>query len=59
MEYLKYQMHAAGNYKADWVNTKTGNIDKTEDIVGHTGGNKVLISPGYSEDIALRILSSA
>ncbi|MFZ3169764.1 MAG: hypothetical protein WA130_19295 [Candidatus Methanoperedens sp.] len=49
----------AGNYKADWVNTKTGNIDKTEDIVGHTGGNRALLSPGYSEDIALRILSSA
>jgi hypothetical protein len=49
----------AGNYKADWVNTKTGNIDKKEDIVGHTGGNKALLSPIYSEDIALRILSSA
>ncbi len=48
----------AGDYKAEWVNTKTGVIDKTENISGHTGGNKTLVPPAYSEDIALRILFS-
>ncbi|MBI5477313.1 MAG: hypothetical protein HY906_00570 [Deltaproteobacteria bacterium] len=46
----------AGSYRAEWVNTKNGNVDKTEDFA-HGGGNKTLASPGYSEDIALRIRS--
>jgi hypothetical protein len=43
-----------GAYKADWVNTKTGQVDKAEDF-DHAGGAKMLISPAYEEDIALRI----
>lgn len=43
----------SGNYKSEWINTRTGTIDKTEII---TGGSKTLISPGYIEDIALRIV---
>ncbi len=43
-----------GAYKAEWVNTKTGNIDKIE-MLEHTGGNRVLHSPQYIDDIALRI----
>ena len=41
-----------GSYKAEWVNTKTGKVDKIEEI---KGGTVNLSSPEYSEDIALRI----
>lgn len=45
----------SGEYVADWVNTKTGIVDKTEPF-SHNGGDKVLSSPTYTEnDIALRI----
>jgi hypothetical protein len=44
----------AGTYKAEWVNTRTGVVDKVEDFQ-HAGGERVLASPPYSEDIALRI----
>ncbi len=43
-----------GTYKAEWVNTKTGNVDKKERF-RHAGGNRTLHSPKYSNDIALRI----
>ncbi|MDD5687534.1 MAG: chitobiase/beta-hexosaminidase C-terminal domain-containing protein [Elusimicrobia bacterium] len=48
----------AGNYKAEWVNTKTGNIDKTETFTQNSTGSKVLTPPAYTEDIALRILDT-
>jgi hypothetical protein len=44
----------AGRYRAEWLNTKTGQIDKAERF-GHPGGGRPLASPKYSEDIALRI----
>jgi hypothetical protein len=47
----------AGNYKAQWINTKTGKIDK-EETFEHTGGNRTLVSPQYVDDIALRIRKS-
>ena len=47
----------AGNYKAQWINTKTGKIDK-EETFEHTGGNRTLVSPQYADDIALRIRKS-
>ena len=43
-----------GNYKAQWLNTKTGNVEKTETL-RHPGGKQQLSSPPYSEDIALRV----
>jgi hypothetical protein len=43
-----------GHYCAEWVNTKTGRIEKTEEF-DHPSGNKTLVSPDYKEDIALRI----
>jgi Cellulase (glycosyl hydrolase family 5) len=43
-----------GAYKAEWVNTKTGAVDKAEDF-DHAGGVRKLVSPAYEEDIALRI----
>ena len=44
----------AGTYRAEWVNTKTGNIDKKETFQ-HRGDNRTLHSPKYVDDIALRI----
>ncbi len=43
-----------GAYKAEWVNTKTGKVDKKETF-RHTKGNRTLYSPRYIDDIALRI----
>ncbi len=43
-----------GAYKAEWVNTKTGVVDKTEEL-NHNGGIRTLVSPDYEEDVALRI----
>lgn len=45
----------AGDYRAEWVNTKTGKCDKSEDFQ-HRGGDKMLKSPLYAEDIALRLM---
>ncbi len=44
----------AGNYQAEWVNTRTGKVDAVEDV-RHAGGECLLKSPEYTEDIALRI----
>jgi len=44
----------AGNYNAEWLNTRTGQIEKAE-MFEHSGGARKLSSPDYSEDMALRI----
>jgi len=56
-ENVKYLLFVLpkGNYIAEWVNTKTGNIVRKEKFK-HTGGEKKLELPKYTEDIALRIL---
>ena len=43
-----------GVYKAEWVNTKTGEVEKTETF-RYGGGDRTLRSPKYTDDIALRI----
>jgi hypothetical protein len=43
-----------GAYKAEWVDTKTGEVVKAEDF-DHDGGGRALASPEYAEDIALRV----
>ena len=43
-----------GTYRAEWVNTKTGKIDKSETFQ-HDNGNRTLSSSKYVDDIALRI----
>jgi hypothetical protein len=43
-----------GTYRAEWVNTKTGKVDKAETFQ-HDNGNRTLPSPKYVDDIALRI----
>ena len=45
----------AGRYRAEWLNPRTGAIDKTEDLQ-HTGGKLGLNSPRYVEDIALKLV---
>jgi hypothetical protein len=45
-----------GKYTAEWLNTKTGKIDMSETF-DHTGGNRILKSPIFQDDIALRILN--
>src|SRR3984957_15462322 len=44
----------AGDYKLEWVNTKTGATDKAEDF-HHAGGEKLLMSPAFENGIALRL----
>ncbi|MCK4291563.1 MAG: polysaccharide lyase [Planctomycetes bacterium] len=46
-----------GSYTAQWLNTKTGKVDKKERFE-HAGGTRTIGSPRYADDIALRILSS-
>ncbi|UCE50515.1 MAG: hypothetical protein JSW47_10200 [Phycisphaerales bacterium] len=47
----------AGTYRADWVNTRTGAVDRKEQFT-HTGGGRGLASPKYTGDIALRIVNA-
>ena len=47
----------AGNYRAEWINTKTGEVDQAESI-SHAGGNRTFSSPVYPEDIALRVMQA-
>jgi hypothetical protein len=44
----------AGSYRAEWLDTKTGETAKAEEFE-HGGGQKMLASPEYSDDIILRI----
>jgi hypothetical protein len=46
----------AGRYRAEWVDTRTGNIAFGDDF-DHPGGPRVLKGPRYAEDIALRVKS--
>ncbi|MCL5278862.1 MAG: glycoside hydrolase family 5 protein [Planctomycetes bacterium] len=43
-----------GEYQAEWLNTKTGQSEKTESFK-HDGGQRTLPVPHYIDDIALRI----
>jgi hypothetical protein len=45
----------AGSYKAEWVSTLTGAVEKAEKI-DHAGGPKTLASPPCPDEIALRIV---
>ena len=51
---LQIELPAEG-YTVEWINTKTGNIDKREKL-RHPGGTATLASPTYVDDIALRIV---
>jgi len=45
-----------GKYQAQWMNTIDGKIEKKEQFA-HTGGTRILSSPIYEGDTALRIVS--
>jgi hypothetical protein len=44
----------AGPYRAEWLNPRTGKVEKTQQIEAHGDGVDV-DSPDYEEDVALRI----
>jgi hypothetical protein len=46
----------AGTYNAEWVNTRTGAVDKAEDL-RHEGGQRKLACPEYKDDVALRVVA--
>ncbi len=43
-----------GTYRAEWIDTKTGEVARRE-MFQHGGGNRTVASPEYREDIALRL----
>jgi len=45
----------SGQYRAEWVNTLTGRIDKAEQVT-HASGEVTLSSPGYDQDVAVKII---
>ncbi len=45
----------AGRYHAEWIDTRTGAVDKSEDI-NHGAGILMLASPSYRADVALRLV---
>ena len=45
----------AGDYRAEWLDTRSGTVARREEF-RHVGGNRTVASPRYTEDIALRIL---
>ncbi|HUE43303.1 MAG TPA: hypothetical protein VMP12_07045 [Candidatus Sulfotelmatobacter sp.] len=48
----------SGDYHAEWLNTKTGATDNTEDF-HHAGGEKPLTSPAFENGIAFRLTRAA
>jgi hypothetical protein len=43
-----------GDYSSEWVNVQTGKIELWEKF-SHKGGDKILISPGFQNGMALRL----
>jgi hypothetical protein len=43
-----------GQYRAEWLNTKDGKIEKSE-VIQHDGGQRKLVSPPFVADVALRL----
>jgi hypothetical protein len=44
----------AGAYRAEWVDTRTGEVAKGEDV-DHGGGPRAFLSPPFHEDVALAV----
>lgn len=52
---IKLKLHLpAGNYRAQWIDPKTGSVTRGE-IFQHTGGARMLSSPAFTEDVALKL----
>jgi hypothetical protein len=45
----------AGSYRAEWLSTLTGAVEKAEKF-DHGGGPKTLSSPPCKDEIALRVV---
>jgi hypothetical protein len=45
----------SGSYELKWTDTKTG-AEKVEKLKNHSEGLTMIVSPEYSEDIALRLV---
>jgi len=43
-----------GGYRAEWIDTKTGQSLQSETFT-HDTGSRTVVSPDYSDDIALRL----
>jgi hypothetical protein len=48
----------AGEYSGEWVNTKTGEVERLGSF-RHAGGQRVLQTPEFQNGIALRIARTA
>jgi hypothetical protein len=48
----------AGQYSGDWIDTKTGAIERSEHFQ-HSGGTKILRAPEFENGIALRLERAA
>jgi hypothetical protein len=46
----------SGRYRAEWLNTRTGAVDRARDL-DHGGGRVTLESPHYDDDVALRVVA--
>ena len=44
----------AGRYRAEWLDTRTGQVAKSEGL-DHAGGMRTLESPAFEEDVALAV----
>ena len=47
----------SGSYKMTWTDTKNG-VETSGSLNDHKGGNATIVSPEYSEDIALRVIKA-
>ena len=47
-----------GRYQAEWIDTKTGQIAKTEKFK-HAGNTRKFESPKFANDIALRVIRTS
>jgi hypothetical protein len=43
-----------GLYRAEWIDTRTGEVAKSEDLE-HSGGPRTVVSPPFEEDVALAV----
>ncbi len=49
----------AGTFSGQWIDTKTGAVSAGVAEFNHAGGQRILASPSYNEDIALRVTKTA
>ena len=58
---VKLKLHLpTGSYRFEWIDTKTGEALKagTFEVAGRLGRTPALESPGYAEDVALKVVAN-